>query len=95
LSSENRSTADGPARRCDRCFAEKDVSSLLQGASITCCRACRYKVTEILDFLSYYGLRVDVSTARGFSVPGTKDRAQDEVGFPVEASKAVQPPKEG
>lgn len=69
--------------RCNRCFAEKDVSTVLQGSHITCCRACRYKISEVMDFLTYHGISVVVS--------GGGDEEQlavhvAAVGAPVEIS---------
>jgi len=47
--------------RCNHCFAEKEVSELFKGSDIACCRSCVYKVKQVLDFLSYYGVDVVVS----------------------------------
>ena len=71
----NTSETGLPTRpRCNRCFAEKDVSSVFQGASIACCRACRYKIAEVMDFLSYYGI--------GIVLPDDREHVPDDVAEP-------------
>lgn len=69
-------------KRCDKCFAPKEVQLLLPTVGIACCRACRYKVNEILDFFGYYGLVIGVSDA---------SRAEAAPRVAVEDGPADQP----
>lgn len=59
-------------KRCDRCFGEKSVQLLFPPIGIACCKSCRYKLGDTIDFLEYYGLRIIVPEPD----PGTSNASE-------------------
>lgn len=73
------------AKRCNHCFAAKEVSSLFQDSDIACCRSCSFKIKQVLDFLEYHGVSVVVSStgelptvATGDGTPGPANTPGDD-----------------
>ncbi len=43
-------------KRCDMCFQDKaGLSSVLPGMPTVVCKACAFKVNQVLGFIAYYG----------------------------------------
>lgn len=43
-------------KRCDMCFQDKPaLTPVLPGASAMVCKACAYKVGQVLGFIAYHG----------------------------------------
>lgn len=75
--------------RCDQCFASKDVQLLFPPVGIACCRSCRYKLAQTIDFLEYYGLYIAVPESND----GALVRPLPEPGDGLEGSPAENPHK--
>ncbi len=53
-----------PVKRCDMCFQDKaGLSPVLPGMPTVVCKACAFKVNQVLGFIAYCGGTVSYQTA--------------------------------
>ncbi len=79
--------------RCNRCFAEKEVSTVFQGSVIACCRACRYKIAEVMDFLSYYGIGIVLPDSTRSLPADTADSGAEDADSDEDHGKVANKPR--